>query len=88
LPRLVLLVSAQQTLPVVGCTAIHSGRSILVAPARSAAPRALTTTSAWEAKPAAGVEAVAPVHQLHPLPAAVGLEAGDVEGAVLEELRD
>ena len=55
LPRSLLLVSAANTSPVAGCTAIHSGRSIRVAPARSAACRVRISTSACELNPFAPV---------------------------------
>ena len=45
-----VFVSVRYTSPFFGLTAVHSGRSILVAPAASAARRALTTTSAASAK--------------------------------------
>jgi hypothetical protein len=54
-PRLLLLVSVQYTQPLAGSMASHSGRSILVAPSRSLAWRALISTSPWSAKPLAAV---------------------------------
>ena len=49
-PRLLLLVSATYTLPVFGLASKSSGRSILVAPALSAAIRVNTATS-WAVMP-------------------------------------
>src|SRR5690349_13009851 len=42
-----LLVSVQYISPVAGLTAVHSGRSIRVAPSASAARRVLMSTSTW-----------------------------------------
>ena len=53
--RAVLLVRAMYTFFVTGLISMSSGRSILVAPSLSAAPRALTSTVAWSGKPLAAV---------------------------------
>src|SRR5829696_2383511 len=58
--RSVLLVKLTYTRPVTGLRCISSGRSILVAPTRSAAPRVLISTSAWLAKPLAAVSGPRP----------------------------
>src|SRR3990167_8878625 len=50
LVRALLLVRVKYTSPLSGLTAPHSGRSILVAPATSAARRVLISTSPWSAK--------------------------------------
>ena len=54
-PRALLLVSVMYTSRVTGWTAPHSGRSIGVAPTRSADCRVFTSTSAWLANPFAAV---------------------------------
>ena len=60
-PRRLLLVQARNTSPdLVRLAATHSGRSIMVAPTRSAAWRALISTSAWLAKPFSAVKPFCP----------------------------
>jgi len=65
---------------------IHSGRSILVAPNRSLAWRALISTSPWSAKPLAAVDGPAgrrSKQSAGPLPSALNLAS--VQGAVVEQ---
>ena len=85
-PRALLLVSVMYTSRVTGWTAPHSGRSIGVAPTRSADWRVFTSTSAWFANPLAAVSAALPVHEREPVAGAVGVEPRGVEDAVVEEI--
>ena len=52
-----------------GSTAIHSGRSIFVAPTASAARRVLISRSPWLSKPVAFIQAILPEDQRQPVAA-------------------
>ena len=62
-----LFVSVTTTSRVFSFTATHSGRSIFVAPTRSAAKRVFTSTSAWSRNPFAAVSAALAVDERQPL---------------------
>ena len=89
LPRSALLVSVHDDL----ARLLVRRRSTRDGPSSSrprgrAAKRVLTSTSAWSRKPLAGGEPALSMHERQPLAAAVGVEARDVERAVVEQRRD
>src|SRR6266545_2489246 len=71
--------------PVTGCASTSSGRSIGVAPSKSAARRVSMTTSAWLAKPLAAVRGPWPKKR-QPAHLTVGLEPCDVQRAFVEQV--
>ena len=86
--RALVVVGQQRRRPccVTGLASTSSGRSILVAPSRSAASRVSISTSAWLAKPFALGQRSLSMHQRQPVDAAVGIVARDRQRAVIEEV--